>query len=158
MEALVEKEYLVQKFEGKGGWTYVVIPEISPSKKSKFGWVRVRGFIDDFEISQYKLMPMGNGSLFLPLKAEIRKKIGKKEGDKVKVVLFADDSPLELPEELRLCLEDEPKALENFLKFTDSEQKFYIDWIYSAKKEETKIERIVKTIERVAIGKKMYDK
>lgn len=158
MEALVEKEYLVQKFEGKGGWTYVVIPEISPNKKSKFGWVRVRGFIDDFEISQYKLMPMGNGSLFLPLKAEIRKKIGKKEGDKVKVVLFADDSPLELPDELRACLEDEPKALQNFLKFTDSEQKFYIDWIYSAKKEETKIERIVKTIERVAIGKKMYDK
>lgn len=158
MEALVEKEYLVQKFEGKGGWTYVVIPEISPSKKSKFGWVRVRGFIDDFEISQYKLMPMGNGSLFLPLKAEIRKKIDKKEGDKVKIILFADDSPLELPDELRLCLEDDPKALENFLKFTDSEQKFYIDWIYSAKKEETKIERIVKTIERVAVGKKMYDK
>lgn len=158
MEKLVEKEYLVQKFEGKGGWTYVVIPEISPSKKSKFGWVRVRGFIDDFEISQYKLMPMGNGSLFLPLKAEIRKKIGKKEGDKVKVILFADDSPLELPDELRACLEDEPKALRNFLNFTESEQKFYIDWIYSAKKEETKIERIVKTIERVAVGKKMYDK
>lgn len=25
---LVDKDYLLQKFEGKGGWTYAEIPEI----------------------------------------------------------------------------------------------------------------------------------
>lgn len=157
-DLLVDKHYLVEKFEGKGGWTFVVIPEIPQDRKAKFGWVKVRGFIDDFELKNYRLMPMGNGSLFLPIRAEIRKKIGKKAGDWVKVVLYADDSLLSIPEELLLCLEDEPKAHQNFLNFSESEQKYYIDWIYSAKKDETKIERIVKTIDRVAKGVRFYDK
>jgi hypothetical protein len=41
----------------------------------------VRGTIDDFEIRKYHLMPMGNGKFFLPVKAEIRKKIKKEAGD-----------------------------------------------------------------------------
>lgn len=40
---------------------------------------------------------MGNGKLFLPVKAEIRKKIKKAEGDKVHVILYPDNEPLEVP-------------------------------------------------------------
>jgi hypothetical protein len=65
---------VLEKIPGKGGWTYVVINEIAPDKRAKFGWVKVRGSIDDYELNQYKLMPMGNGKLFLPVRAEIRKK------------------------------------------------------------------------------------
>ncbi|MEY3398621.1 MAG: hypothetical protein RL220_1215, partial [Bacteroidota bacterium] len=79
--ALVDKAYRLEKFPGKGGWTYARIPEILQDKHSPFGWVRVKGSIDDVEFSSYHLMPMGNGQLFLPVKADIRKKIGKKEGD-----------------------------------------------------------------------------
>ena len=103
-------------------------------------------------------MPMGDGRLFLPVRAEIRKKIGKKEGDWVHVILFPDNEPLEIPEEMLLCLEDEPKALKFFNRLSDSEQKFYIQWVYSAKKEETKIDRLAKTINRLTKGLKMYDK
>ena len=101
---------------------------------------------------------MGDGRLFLPVRAEIRKKIGKKEGDWVHVILFPDNEPLEIPEEMLLCLEDEPKALKFFNRLSDSEQKFYIQWVYSAKKEETKIDRLAKTINRLTKGLKMYDK
>ncbi len=94
-------------------------------------------------------MPMGNGNLFLPVKAEIRKAIGKKEGDYVQVVLFADNLPIEIPEELKLCLLDEPTAYKTFLSYTDGEKKAFIDWIYAAKKVETKIERISKTISQL---------
>ena len=66
---LVSRNYLLEKYPGKGGWTYAAIPEILQDKKSPFGWVKVRGWIDDFEIKNYKLMPMGNGKLFLPVKA-----------------------------------------------------------------------------------------
>lgn len=155
---LVDKKYLLKKMSGKGAWTYVEIPEIPPDKKAHFGWRKVRGFIDDYEIRKYHLMPMGNGRLFLPVKAEIRKKIGKKEGDTVHIVLYPDTEPLELPEEMKLCLEDEPKALKFFNNLSESEQKFYIQWIYSAKKEETKVERLVKTINRLAQGLKLYVK
>lgn len=57
-----------------------------------------------------------------------------------------------------LCLQDEQKALKFFNSLSESEQKFYIQWIYSAKKEETKIDRLAKTINRLLKGLKLYDK
>ena len=158
MNSLVDKEYVLEKIAGKGGWTFARIPEILQDKKAPFGWVKVRGTIDGYEIRKCHLMPMGNGNLFLPVKAEIRKKINKKEGDIVHVILFKDDEPLEIPEEMLLCLEEEPQALTFFNKLTESEQKFYIQHIYSAKKEETKIVRLAKTINKLVKGLKMYDK
>jgi len=143
-EPLVNKSYQLEKFPGKGGWTFARIPEILQDKHAHFGWVRVRGSIDGVEIKNYHLMPMGNGSLFLPVKASIRKKIGKQEGDFVQIILFADNLPVEIPEELNICLQDEPTAYKTFLSYTQGEQKAFIDWIYSAKKEETKVTRIAK--------------
>lgn len=152
---LVDKEYLLEKFPGKGGWTYATIPEILQDKKAPFGWVKVRGSIDDYELKNYKLMPMGNGKLFLPLKAAIRNKIGKQAGDYVKVILYKDENPLEIPKELELCLKDEPLAYETFINLKEGEQKAFIDWIYSAKKDETKVERIATTINKVIKGEKL---
>jgi Domain of unknown function (DUF1905)/Bacteriocin-protection, YdeI or OmpD-Associated len=157
MKALVNKKYLLEKFPGKGGWTFARIPEILPDKKAHFGWVKVRGTIDGFEIRKYHLMPMGNGKLFLPVKAEIRKKIKKREGDYVHVILYPDNEPLDIPEEMILCIQEEPEALEFFKSLSESEQKYYIQWIYSAKKEETKIDRLATCINRLLKGMKMYD-
>lgn len=119
--------------------------------------VRVCGFIDDYEIKGYNLMPVKNGKLFLPVKAGIRKKIGKKEGDYVHVILFPYNLPTEIPDELQLCFEDEPKAYKTFLSYSNAEQKAFIDWIYAAKKEETKIERIATTITKLQRGHKFAD-
>lgn len=154
MKPLVDKKYLLEKFPGKGGWTFARIPEILQDKNAPFGWVKVRGTIDGYKIRKYHLMPMGNGSLFLPVRAEIRKKIKKVEGDMVHVVLFHDNEPLEIPEEMLLCLMDEPNALVFFKTLNETEQKFYIDYIYSAKKEETKIDRLANTINRLLNGLK----
>ena len=154
---LVNGKYLMERFHGKGGWTYVVIPEVLQNKHTPFGWVRVKGSIDNYEIKSYRLMPMGNDRLFLPIKAEIRKKIGKQEGDWVNIVLYADDAPIEIPEELLLCLKDDPIAHQTFLSYPDGEQKAFINWIYSAKKEETKVERIAKMLDKLSKGQKFMD-
>jgi hypothetical protein len=140
VKPLVNKKYLLEKFPGKGGWTFAKIPEILQDKKSHFGWVKVRGTIDGYEIRKYHLMPMGNGHLFLP------------------VMLYPDNEPLEVPEEMLVCLEDEPKAMKFFKSLSESEQKFYIQYVYSAKKEETKIERLAKSINRLKNGLKLYQK
>lgn len=146
----MNNKYLIQKFPGKGGWSYVAIPEITQDSKNPFGWVKVRGTIDSFKINQYKLMPMGNGRLFLPLKAQIRKEIGKKPGDTVSVILYRDDTPLEIPDELLECFKNEPKYIfEAFQQLSEGRKKMYIDCIYSAKKEETKARRIVKLLEEL---------
>ncbi len=157
LKPLVNKKYLLEKYPGKGGWTFARVPEIPQDKKAYFGWVKVKGTIDGIEIKKYHLMPMGDGHLFLPVKAEIRKKIGKKEGDLVHVILYPDNEPLEIPKEMLLCLEEEPKALKYFQSISESDQHQYIQWIYSAKKEETKIERMALAIERLAKKQKIND-
>ncbi len=99
-------------------------------------------------------MPMGDKRLFLPVKAEIRKKIKKQEGDFIHVILFADTDPLEIPREIMLCLKEEPAALRFFSTLPEGEKKLYIQWISSAKKEETKIERLAKAINKMVKGEK----
>ena len=147
---LVNKKYLLEKSPGKGGWTYAVIPEILPDKNAPFSWVKVRGSIDGFEIDKYHLMPSGKGTLLLFVKAEIRKKIKKQAGDCVHVILYLDNEPLEIPEELRLCLQDDAEAWQFFNSLNESEQRNYIKWIYSAKTDQTKVERIAKTLDRLS--------
>jgi hypothetical protein len=155
---IVNKKYKLQKYPGKGGWVYTVIEEITPDKRAKFGWVQVTGTIDGFEIKRYKLMPMKNGSMFFPVRAEIRKAINKKEGDTVHVILYADNSSIEIPQEFLLCLEDEPAAKQFFFKLTESEQSFYIKWIFEAKQESTKTKRIAESITRLLKKEKFYAK
>jgi len=155
---LVNNNYLLHKFPGKGGWTYASIPEILPDKKAPFGWVQVKGTIDNYAIDHYKLMPMGNGKLFLPVKAAIRKKIGKKEGEYIHVILYADNSPVEIPEELLLCLQDSPEANETFMNSTESEKKFIIDRIFSAKNMHTRIDRMAAAINELEKNHKTHRK
>jgi hypothetical protein len=148
---LVDKDYLVQKFEGKGGWTYVEIPEI-PMPKTSFGMLKVKGKIENYKFSNVRLMPLGNGHLMLAVKSEIRKKIKKQAGDTVRITLYEDNLPTEIPEELAICLEYENGILEKFGKYSDGKKKAFVDWIYSAKTEQTKAERIAKTIIMIQNG------
>lgn len=88
MIPLVHQQYVLEKMPGKGGWTYAVIEGVPKDKRAKFGWVQVNGSIDGFELKNYKLMPMANGNLFFPLRAEIRKKINTNAGVRVHVTLY----------------------------------------------------------------------
>ncbi|MES2515842.1 MAG: YdeI/OmpD-associated family protein [Bacteroidota bacterium] len=153
---LIDKIYTIDKFPGKGGWYFVVIKGIPASKKGKGGMVRVTGTIDDFAIEKYNLMPMREGDLFLPIRAEIRKLLKKKEGDKIHILLHEDNLPLTIPNELQLCFEDEPMAFTFYNSLTDAEQKQYLDWIYSAKKEETRINRMADAINKLLRKEKLY--
>jgi hypothetical protein len=158
VKPIIDNHYKLQRFPGKGGWTFAQIPEILQDKSKPFGWVKVRGMIDGFEIQKCHLMPMGNGKLFLPVRSEIRKKIKKESGDTIHVILYPDDKPLKIPKEMLACLKDEPNAHRFFKSLSESEQLFYIRWIYSAKKEETKIARLAKSVNRLSQGLKLHDK
>lgn len=94
---LVDREYLLEKLPGKYGWTYTIIPEIKPDPKAAFTWVKVRGTIDGYPITDYRLMPTGDAMpsgkayLFLAVNAVIRKKIQKQAGDYVHIILYPDN-------------------------------------------------------------------
>ena len=133
----------------KTGWTYIEIPadiaqEIKPGNKKSF---RLKGKLDDVEFSGIAAMPMGDGTFILPLKAAIRKEIGKKHGAILKVFFEEDTTPFTIDNDFLICLRDEPSALFFFNKLAPSHQRYYNTWIQNAKALDTKGKRIGQAVD-----------
>jgi hypothetical protein len=154
---IIKGQFTIQKMNMKGGWSYVLLPGVNQKTSLPFGWLVVKGHIDTYAIRQYKLWPTADKQLFLPIKAEIRKKIGKEAGDTVEVTLLEDNSEIVIPGEFLDCLNESPVAKINFEKMTSTSQKQYVDYIYGAKHIETQALRMAKSIEKLEKGLKHHE-
>ncbi len=149
---MIQLQLELLKFNQKGeksGWTYLDIPleiaeQIKPNCRKSF---RVKGNIDAVPIVGIALIPIGEGDFILPINKTLRNKLKKENGDTVFIQLEEDkDFTIEMPEDLEVCLLEEPHLMEKFLQQPGSHQRYYFKWINDAKTIETRVKRIGMTI------------
>lgn len=138
---------------GSGG-AYVAVPfdvEAAFGKKR----VPVRASIEG-EPYRGTLVRMGGPDHILIVLKEIREKIGKKPGDEVEISLEEDREPrvVELPPDLAAALQADPAAREFYDRLSYTHRKEYVRWIEEAKREQTRSDRVVRTLEMLKAGKK----
>jgi hypothetical protein len=142
--------------EGVGTWTYLNIPRDISSTFGSKGQVKVRGTIEGCHFRSTAL-PMGDGSHYLVVGKDIRDQIKKVVGDSVNVTLELDleERQVVIPNDLRRALENQPEAMIGFEQLSYSQKKLYVDWILSAKLEQTRSNRIEKALSLLTKGKKL---
>jgi len=102
------------------------------------------------------LVRMGSECHMLLILKEIREQIGKTFGDEIKISVEADTElrVIEIPAELKKAFKTEKEAKAFFDKLAYTHRREYVMWINEAKKEETRQNRIIKTIEMLKQNKK----
>ncbi|HEX5836205.1 MAG TPA: YdeI/OmpD-associated family protein [Anaerolineales bacterium] len=137
-----------------GGGAFVDIPfdveKIFGAKKPK-----VRAVIEGVPYRGI-LSRMGGDQHILIILKGIREQIGKTFGDEISITVEPDTEPrlIEIPKDLAQELRKEKDAKAFFDKLSYTHRREYVNWINDAKKEETRQNRIVKTIEMLKQGKR----
>lgn len=134
--------------------TYVNIPFDVEKTYGKKGQVKVKANIEGIEYRGSIAKMQKDAPHILVITQAIRKQINKSAGDEVKISLVVDTEKreVEIPKDLNVLLAKHKKAKEFFEKLSYSNTKEYVRWIESAKKAETRENRLKTTIEKLLTG------
>jgi uncharacterized protein YdeI (YjbR/CyaY-like superfamily) len=125
-----------------------------------FGWIdgKIKKINDDYYIQRFT--PRRPGSRWSKYNIErvsklIRKRLMKPAGleafkhsiEKPHLIYDnrTDGNPV-FPDDLMIAFGSNKTAFNNFMEFTQSSQRIYIDWLNSAKRQETRLRRIEKIV------------
>lgn len=131
---------IIQKVEGKNA-AYIEIPydvqEVHQAKR-----VKVIATFDGYTY-QGSIVKM-QSCYMIGITQAIREAIGKDFGDQIDVQIQEDQSVrcVNVPDDFLMSLQAQPSALQYWNTLSYSQQRKYVQWIESAKKRETRMQRI----------------
>lgn len=143
-------EGLLVKPQGIGTWTYFVVPFDVTKEFGARSRIPVKGTIDGIDYKS-TLLSTGDGKHYMVVKRDIRDRIGKTAGQKVRVSMERDSSPrsVTVPKDFSRALEGNLKAKTALNDMPYSHQKAYVEWIEEARKEVTRKDRIKKSMQMI---------
>jgi len=152
------KAKLLRPAESEKGdsWTFLILPKDASAKLPSRGMTAIEGTINGFAF-QSTLEPDGQKSHWLKVDQKLRKAAGAEAGDDVtlEIAPAAKESEPELPADLKKALAAAaPKTRAVWSDITTIARRDWIQWITSAKLEETRERRIKNACSMLAGGKR----
>jgi Bacteriocin-protection, YdeI or OmpD-Associated/Domain of unknown function (DUF1905) len=130
----------------KGAWCFLAAPFDVLRTFGTRARVPVRGAINGFAFRS-SFTPM-NGKHLLCINKEMQRGAGVKPGDTAHFIIERDAAPrsVEIPPVMKQALAANPGARAIFDKLSYTHKQEYVEWITSAKKDETRAARIAKLV------------
>ena len=149
-------EAVLERPEGTGTWTYFAVPFNVESVFGSRSQVKVKGTVNGIPYRS-SLMPGGDGTHYMVVNGTMRKAAGVSSGSTVDVLMEIDDEAriVTIPEDLANALYENEAAGSSFEKLSFSHKKEYVEWIEEAKRQETRVKRIQKAIEKLSGGDRL---
>jgi hypothetical protein len=135
-----------------GGGAYILFPYDTEKEFGVKGRVPIQATFDGITYTG-SLLKCGPSQHMLGLLKSIREQIGKQPGDTISVELWKDEAKrtVEVPAAFEAAMKKQG-VLDSFEKLSYTHRKEYCRWITEAKKEETRVARLTKSIEMLKKG------
>jgi hypothetical protein len=137
-------------------WTFLILPKEASAKLPSRGMTSVDGTLNGLAF-RATLEPDGQGGHWLRVDRKLREAAGAEVGDVVSLEIapLAEEPEPRVPADLQRALAAaHPKARAVWSDITPVARRDWIQWIESAKREETRLKRIENGCDMLAKGKR----
>ena len=147
---------ILERPNGPGTWTYLAVPLDIAAAYGTRGQLKVKATIQGVEFRS-SLFPRGDGTHYLVVNKQVRDASGVSRGDRVTVALEPDleERTLSMPAALRRSLSRDSEARKAYDVLSYSHRKEYVDYVAGAKRAETVLRRVDRTLEMLKAGRKL---
>jgi hypothetical protein len=149
------KARLLRPADKHATWTFLVLPKAASAKLKTRASAAVEGTANGVPF-RAALAPDGRGSPWLKVPRKLREGAGAEPGDVVtlEIARSGKEPEARIPPDLRKALAAAPKAKALWSEITPAARRDWIDWITSAKREETRARRVGAACDMLAKGKR----
>lgn len=148
-ELIKNKKLILQYVPGKGAWTYHLVLPGTKDIKGKWGFIKVSGTIDGYEIKDLNLAPLTGADKRISVNKEIREAIGKGGGDEVIVTMYkTSDNRLTHENEVKECFKD-ADVYKDFTSLSQDEQEYILEDILSQHDEHSQEKKIIMHVKKL---------